>query len=442
MATNKREKDCERLFDFSIDLLSITGTDGYFKHVNPAFEKTLGYSLDEIFKKPFIEFVHPDDKDSTLAEVEKLATGVPTINFENRFQCKDGSYKYLSWNAFPAPEEGMMYSIARDVTEQKKVEDALKDSEEKTLAILNTAVDGIITLNEDRIITSFNPAAEKLFRYSKEEVIGQNVKMLMPEPYRNNHDKYVKNFLKTGKKKIIGIGREVVGRRKDGTTFPMYLSVGETRVGDQRFFTGILHDITDIKHAEEEIRKYASELEEKIKQLEEKGVSRYDSLIKKKNSYLIKEKGQGKSLAIFWNLTKHGLTGLCLTTKHPDVLNETYELDFKGLKTEIIWLSASGSDEATINPSNLTAIHGKVNEFTKNNEDSVVHLLGLEYIVTLSGFEKSLKFLNSLFDTIILNNSRLIIGIDPETLNSRELSLLENALIEIKDDELIHLGLK
>lgn len=325
---------------------------------------------------------------------------------------------------------------------EEKVEERTKElrkEEARIRAILETAPNGIITIDEQRTIVSVNPMVETLFGYSKDELIGQNIKMLMPEPYHSNHDGYVGNYLNTGKKKVIGIGREVKGMHKDGTTFPLYLSVGEAIVGDERFFTGILHDMTELKKAEEAVKKYAEELEERLKLLEGKGVSRYDLLIKQKNSYLIKEIRFERSLVVFSDLMKFGSTGLCLTVKHPDVLRETYGI--KDFKCECIWLSTSGEKDA-IDHSNLTAIHGKVSEFTKNNENSVVLFMGLEYIITVNRFEKSLKFLNSIINAMVTNNSRLIITLDPETLEPRELSLLEKSLIEIKDGDLIRLGLK
>ncbi len=128
-------------------------------------------------------------------------------------------------------------------------EQALLESEARTRAILDAAVDAIITIDEIGAVESMNPAAERLFGYPSHEVIGQNVKMLMPEPYRHEHDGYLQNYRETGHKKIIGIGREVVGLRKDGSTFPMHLAVSELHLGDRRMFTGIARDITDLTHA-------------------------------------------------------------------------------------------------------------------------------------------------------------------------------------------------
>ena len=123
------------------------------------------------------------------------------------------------------------------------------------LAILNDAVDGILTIDERGIVQWMNPAAEKLFGYGAEEVVGQNVKVLMPPPDREHHDSYIANYVRTGEKRIIGIGREVLGRRKDGTTFAMYLSVCESIVEGQRIFGGIVRDLTDRKLREQELRR-------------------------------------------------------------------------------------------------------------------------------------------------------------------------------------------
>jgi PAS domain S-box-containing protein len=124
----------------------------------------------------------------------------------------------------------------------------------KLRGILESAVTAIITIDQQGLIEQVNPATERLFGYAEDELIGKNVKVLMPEPYRTEHDGYIANYLGTGVKRIIGIGREVSGRRKDGTSFPLHLSVSEFEADGRRYFTGMIHDISDRKHVEEALR--------------------------------------------------------------------------------------------------------------------------------------------------------------------------------------------
>ncbi len=118
-------------------------------------------------------------------------------------------------------------------------------------SIVETAVDGIVTIDERGTIETVNPAAENLFGYAAAELVGRNISVLMPDPYQSEHDGYLARYLATGEKHVIGVGREVTARRKDGTTFPMRLSVGEFWLGRRRMFTGVIHDLTQQKRAEE-----------------------------------------------------------------------------------------------------------------------------------------------------------------------------------------------
>jgi PAS domain S-box-containing protein len=138
---------------------------------------------------------------------------------------------------------------------------ALRERESRIRAILDTTVDAIITIDAQGIIESFNLAAERIFGYAAAEVLGQEVSLLMPSPYHEEHHGYLARYLRTGEKRIIGIGREVVGRRKDGTTFPMDLAVSEVRLGDRCLFTGIVRDITERKRAEEDRLRLAAIVE-------------------------------------------------------------------------------------------------------------------------------------------------------------------------------------
>lgn len=139
-----------------------------------------------------------------------------------------------------------------------------KQSQSRLGAILDNAVDAIITIDERGIIESVNPATQTLFGYSEPELVGQNVKLLMPSPYRDEHDGYLQHYLETGQEKIIGIGREVCGLRKDGHVFPMHLAVSQFLDEGRRLFTGIVRDITDLKVAQQRLTQLNEELEARV----------------------------------------------------------------------------------------------------------------------------------------------------------------------------------
>ncbi len=173
-------------------------------------------------------------------------------------------------------------------------------------AIIDTAIDGIIIINDRGIVDTINPAAAKLFGYEPEEVLKQNVSMLMTSLDQTHHDQYITRYLRTGEAKIIGIGREVVGKKKDGSTFPFRLAISEVRVeGEHRIFTGIIHDLTAQKLAEKQLIRYAAELERSNRELEDfayvsshdlqeplRKIRAFGSRIEEKDMENLSEKGQ------------------------------------------------------------------------------------------------------------------------------------------------------
>jgi PAS domain S-box-containing protein len=142
--------------------------------------------------------------------------------------------------------------VSRQARLTRAAEASVRESEARYRTLFEVVVYGVVTIDDRGVIESANPAVEQLFGYPASEVVGRNVNMLMPEPYRLEHDEYIAGYLRTGEAKIIGIGREVVGRRKDGSTFPMDLAISEFRLGDCRGFTGIVRDVTERKRAEAE----------------------------------------------------------------------------------------------------------------------------------------------------------------------------------------------
>lgn len=147
--------------------------------------------------------------------------------------------------------------VLQELEEQRE---ALEDREARLTSILDTVLDATIVSDENGIIISFNSAAVRQFGYSEAEAIGQNLKLLMPQPYRKEHDGYMHRYMQTGEKRIIGVDRVVVGQRKDGSTFPMKLAVGEIRRGDRRFFTGFVRDLTEREESAARLQEVQAEL--------------------------------------------------------------------------------------------------------------------------------------------------------------------------------------
>ncbi|MFQ5717822.1 MAG: PAS domain S-box protein, partial [Nitrospinales bacterium] len=180
-------------------------------------------------------------------------------------QVAEGFAGDMSDFQLPVGAQDEIGSLARSfqgmVDKVKAGAKALKESEARVTAVLNNTVDGIIAIDERGIVGTFNPAAEKIFGYAASEVIGQNVSMLTAEPDRSQHDEYIQRYLRTGEAKIIGIGREVTGLRKDGSIFPLDLAVSEMFIGERRLFIGVTRDITERKKVEKQLEAHAVSLE-------------------------------------------------------------------------------------------------------------------------------------------------------------------------------------
>lgn len=168
------ETGLTRLFTLSSDMLSIVSFDGVFEMLNPAWQDVLGYDVDELVGRSFLDFVHPDDHQWTIAEAQRVLQGETTTRFENRYRCKDGTYKWLSWSATAYHDTAQTYCIARDITERRLTEDRLHRANEQFETILNNSGAVIYLKDAEGRYTLVNPEFERLFRVSRNDVIGKN----------------------------------------------------------------------------------------------------------------------------------------------------------------------------------------------------------------------------------------------------------------------------
>ncbi|MBE0541268.1 MAG: PAS domain S-box protein [Verrucomicrobia bacterium] len=252
----RAEAERDRFFTLALDMLCIAGTDGYFKRLNPAFQETLGWSTEELLARPFLDFVHPDDRATTLREVEKLTAGQPTLQFENRYQCKDGSWKWLSWRTMPQPD-GTLYATVRDVTDRKLAEEALRRSEQKLAVTLNSIGDAVLATDPAGRVTRLNPVAEELTGWTQAEALGRPVAEvfhIINEETRAPASIPVDEVLATGE--IHALANHTVIIARDGTERPIADSAAPIRDHEGRTLGVVLvfRDVSAEQKAERAIR--------------------------------------------------------------------------------------------------------------------------------------------------------------------------------------------
>ncbi len=259
----EREGLLQAVLDNTVDGMITIEEDGTVITFNRASEKIFGYRPDEVIgqnvKMLMPEPFHSAHDGYLKAYCDTDEAKIIGIGREVEGQCKDGSTFPLDLSVSEVQRHGkrIFSGIVRDIAERKLGEERLRQSvaeiaerEGLLQVVLDNTVDGMITITDRGIVTSFNKACEKIFGYRADEVIGQNVNMLTPEPFHSAHDGYLKAYRDTGESRIIGIGREVEAKRKDGTIFPLDLSVSEVRRDGQRIFSGVMRDISERKSAE------------------------------------------------------------------------------------------------------------------------------------------------------------------------------------------------
>ncbi len=239
--------------------ISSVADGGRIVESNPAYQKMLGYSAAELGERTIFDLTHPEDLESNRQLYAEMTAGKrSSYQIEKRFVRKNGSAFWGRLTAYPlfdaSGQATHHIGLVEDVSESRRDQTALEESTERLQAVLNAALDGIVLIDPAGIIQQVNPSIQRMFDYPPEELLGQNVKILMPAPWREEHDGYLARYRETGEARIIGIGRQVEGRRRDGSTFPLDLAVSEMRYGNEVFYLGTLRDITERVQLEAEVR--------------------------------------------------------------------------------------------------------------------------------------------------------------------------------------------
>ena len=255
--------DFARFFELAVDVFVVTAPNGRFALVNPALSRLLGVDRDVILSNPWSEFVHPDDRERSAEEAAReFALGHRTITFENRYVDAAGGIHWMDWSAELDPTSGLVYGIARDVTERNAAREALEEaraaaaltvSEQRFRAVLEASPNALIAVDGEARITYINPQTADTFGYTHEELIGQLIELLLPDRVTEPHVAHRNGFLAHPVARPMGIGLDLAGRRKNGTEFPVEISLSPVEgAGGLEVFATVV-DITARKAAESQL---------------------------------------------------------------------------------------------------------------------------------------------------------------------------------------------
>lgn len=247
-----------RLFEDAALPIGVCDAAGNFLYFNSAYAELIGYTLEELYQTNFEAIVYPEDLTRNKELIGELSEGQRnSFDVVNRYVHKNGRLIWVHKFIFILRNETgsttHLIGLVTDVSDQKQTELELKENQERLRAILDNAADAIITINRDGIIEGVNRSSVTMFGYQEDELLGQKINLLMPPPYCDEHDQYLAHYRETGEKKIIGIGRKLTARRKDGSQFPIELTV--TEVDHLELYTGFIRDVTELNLEHERVLK-------------------------------------------------------------------------------------------------------------------------------------------------------------------------------------------
>ena len=247
-AERKRtEEERERFFNLSLDLLTILDANGRLSQTNPAWESVLGWSLDELQGKAVWDLIDPEDHPRAKKNHEKILCGESLTAVEYRCLCKDGSHRWVLWNAKLIPGESSIYLVGRDITERKRAEQTFQD-------LLESAPDAMVVINDSGTVVLVNAQLEHLFGYTRKELLGRPIEALVPKQFRADHPQKVAGFIAKSSVRPMAAGLDLYGERKDGTVFPVEISLSPVETEQGLLVSCAVRNIADRKNEEQKFQ--------------------------------------------------------------------------------------------------------------------------------------------------------------------------------------------
>ncbi|WP_433797167.1 PAS domain S-box protein [Actinoplanes sp. CA-252034] len=237
-------EELDHFFTLSRDLMCMASRDGIFTRINPPWTEVLGWTAEELTSRPYLEFIHPDDVDRTVAQNSSLVDGLmPTISFENRYRTRDGGYRWLAWNATPAEDGACIYAVARDVTEAKRAEQRFRQ-------LVFSAPDAMVIVGADGVIRLVNEQTERLFGWADADLVGRPVHTLIPARLHTRHAEDMRHYLEDPVSRRMGVGRELSALRRDGSEFPVEITIAPLDTEEGLLVSAAIRDVSERQRTE------------------------------------------------------------------------------------------------------------------------------------------------------------------------------------------------
>lgn len=247
-AERKRtEQERERFFNLSLDLLALLDSSGQLAQTNPAWESVLGWTTQELQTKPVWELIDPEDHPRALKNHQRILSGESLTEIEYRCRCKNGSRRWILWNAKLIPGESSIYLVGRDITERKQAEQTFQE-------LLESAPDAMVVVNDSGAVVLVNAQLERLFGYTREELLGGPIETLVPKQFRAGHPQKVAGYMTSPEVRPMASGLELHGERKDGTVFPVEVSLSPVETEQGRLVSCAVRDITERRKEEKKLQ--------------------------------------------------------------------------------------------------------------------------------------------------------------------------------------------